>query len=155
MFLLLDIDGVMVPAAPWKRPEFLNDGFLVFSTKATQALQQILATINCTIILTTSHKHNHTIAEWYAIFQNRGIAGVQIERLPPNDHHLNRKEEIERWLSANPTEENFVILDDDKSLNGLPQDLKKHLVITSPLIGLTPDLANEAIRILEGEALIN
>lgn len=28
MLILLDIDGVMVPANSWKRPEFLADGFL-------------------------------------------------------------------------------------------------------------------------------
>jgi len=33
MFLLLDIDGVMVPANSWRRPEILADGFVEFNPK--------------------------------------------------------------------------------------------------------------------------
>ena len=38
MLLFLDIDGVMVPAKGWKSAELLEDGFPVFSTKATEIL---------------------------------------------------------------------------------------------------------------------
>lgn len=138
MLLFLDIDGVMVPAKGWKSPELLNDGFPEFSSKATIALNQLISEDD-TIMLTTSHKTNFSIEEWKNIFSNRGIHTNKIERLPANIDNLNRKDEIVNWFKVNNTEENFIIIDDDTSLNDLPDNLKAHLVQPSPLIGLTEE----------------
>ena len=43
------------------------------------------------------------------------------------------------WLSNNNVVENFVIIDDDKSLNELPVSLKENLIQTSSHIGLTEE----------------
>ena len=138
MLLFLDIDGVMVPAKGWKSPELLNDGFPEFSSKETIALQQLISDDD-TIMLTTSHKTNFSIEEWKSIFRNRGIHTNKIERLPENIDNLNRKDEIVNWFKVNNTKENFIIIDDDTSLNDLPDYLKAHLVQPSPLIGLTEE----------------
>ncbi len=138
MLIFLDIDGVMVPAKGWKSPELLNDGFPEFSSKATIALNQLISEDD-TIMLTTSHKTNFSIEEWKNIFSNRGIHTNKIERLPANIDNLNRKDEIVNWFKVNNTEENFIIIDDDTSLNDLPDYLKAHLVQPSPLIGLTEE----------------
>jgi len=37
-------------------------------------------------------------------------------------------------------------------LNSLPENLKGNLVLTSPSVGLTDDLANEAISILQNRS---
>lgn len=138
MLIFLDIDGVMVPAKGWKSPELLNDGFPLFSSKATIALNQLISD-NDTIMLTTSHKANFSIEEWKSIFSNRGIQTNKIERLPANIDNLNRKDEIVNWFKANHVDEKFIIIDDDASLNELPDYLKAHLVMPSPLIGLTEE----------------
>ena len=152
MLILLDIDGVMVPANSWKRPEFLNDGFAAFSMKSINALQKIIFETNANIILTTSHKFRYDISQWLNIFKSRGIDIGKIDRLADNYSNLNRKEEIMDWLDHN-TNEHYVILDDDKSLNALPSDVKEHLVLTSPLVGLTNELADNAISILTSSSL--
>ncbi|CAN5377711.1 hypothetical protein BH09BAC3_BH09BAC3_13390 [soil metagenome] len=46
-------------------------------------------------------------------------------------------------------DESFVIIDDDTSLYGLPPELKEHLIVTSPMIGLTPDQVDG----IQGKAL--
>ena len=143
MKLLLDIDGVMVPISPWKRPDFLSDNFPMFSSKATKALQRILDETKATIVLTTSHKSTYSIADWIAIFQRRGIELNSLERLPENTAFLNRREEILNWLNEQDALETFIILDDDKSLNDLPSNLKENLLQTSSMIGLTDVLAEE------------
>lgn len=153
MLILLDIDGVMIPANSWKKPEFLNDGFPVFSSRATHALKRILSETNADILLTTSHKSKYSISEWFKIFEERGIHVNTIGRLPENKSCLNRKEEILNWFNSKFDRENFVILDDDKSLNGLPLSLKENLVLTSSLVGLTDELAMEAILILRKQEL--
>ncbi|MCX2480668.1 HAD domain-containing protein [Pedobacter sp. MC2016-15] len=155
MNVLLDIDGVMVPVQSWKKPEFLRDGFPVFSPKSIQALQKIIDHTHASIILTTSHKASYSIAEWKDIFIRRGIVIADIDRLPKNEQNLSRKDEILSWYtSTDHSDENLVIIDDDKSLNALPQELKKNLVMTSSMIGLTDELAEEAISILEAGVLI-
>jgi hypothetical protein len=149
MLILLDIDGVMVPANIWKKPEFLADGFPEFSFRSAAALQKIISETHADILLTTSHKSRYNIHQWHDIFKLRGIHVGKIDQMSSNDVNLNRKEEILQWhrLNSNPTE-NFVIIDDDKLLSGLPADIKTNLVLTSPSVGLTDELANEAISIL-------
>jgi len=143
MLLFLDIDGVMVPAKNWKSPEVLNDGFPAFTSKATHALQRLIAD-GSTIVLTTSHKANFSIEQWKDIFSKRGIAITDLKALPANAGNLSRKDEIVKWFSVNSNEMDFVIIDDDTSLRDLPAKLKERLVLTSPLIGLT-DRDREAV----------
>ncbi len=90
MLFFLDIDGVMVPAKGWESPEFLNDGFPAFSSKATRALQSLISE-EVTIVLTTSHKSKFSNEEWKNIFRNRGINIENIKSLPENFNNLSRK----------------------------------------------------------------
>lgn len=150
MYIFLDIDGVMVSGATWKQPEILEDGFPNFTTQSKHSLNKVLSLTNVTLILTTSHKHRYTIKQWHEIFGKRGIKITKgIERLPENSQHLNRKEEILKWLKNNPLpENNFIIIDDDKSLNALPKNIKDRLILTSSTIGLTDYLTTEIIELL-------
>jgi hypothetical protein len=145
MLIYLDIDGVMVPANSWRRPEMLEDGFPEFSSKAVLSLNRIISNSNANIVLTTSHKHKYTIKEWKTIFKRRNINVDKISRLPKNSNHLDRKEELLKWFDNKHLLGKFLIIDDDKSLNGLPDFLKNKLIQTSGSVGLTDYLANEAI----------
>jgi len=148
MLILLDIDGVMVPATSWKRPEFENDGFPRFSRRAVLSLQKIISETGADILLTTSHKSSYSIPQWKNIFSIRGFENLNIKRLNKNINNLNRREEIMKWV--NKTSENsFVIIDDDKSLNNLPYNLKSKLVQPSATVGLNDELADSAIKILK------
>lgn len=138
MLIFLDIDGVMVPAKGWKIPELLEDGFPCFSVAATQVLQKIMSE-QTTLVLTSSHKSNYTLEEWKNIFSRRCIVVQRLKSLDKNVNHLNRKDEVLNWFATQPVDQNFVILDDDKSLNALPSHLKDHLVLTSSLIGLSEE----------------
>jgi hypothetical protein len=150
MLILLDIDGVMVPANSWRKPEFLDDGFPMFNTKSVKALQRILSETNASILLTTSHKTKYKVAEWRDLLKLRGINAKRIHRLNTNSLFTSRKDEILEWYTKKhiPNEE-FVIIDDDKMLNTLPIDIKNNLILTSSSVGLTDDLADEAISILQ------
>ena len=147
MLIFLDIDGVMVPAKSWKKPELLNDGFAAFDTKAVAVLQNLISA-NTTIVLTTSHKSRYTLEQWGEIFQMRGLANVTFKSLEDNIDHLSRKDEVLNWFNLNPVNEPFVIIDDDKSLNDLPSFLKDKLILTSPLIGLHDNHLKEIHAIL-------
>ena len=150
MLILLDIDGVMVPANSWKKPEFDDDGFPMFSVKSVRALQKIISETKASVLLTTSHKEKYSLHKWRDIFRSRGISISGITRLTKNDLSLNRKDEILNWYqSKHKPNEHFVIIDDDKLLNGLPNGIKENLVLTSSSVGLTDELADNAISILK------
>lgn len=152
MLILLDIDGVMVPANSWKKPEFLADGFPVFNSKSVKALQKIISETDASLLLTTSHKSKYSISQWRNIFKSRGINAKHIYRLSSNSLMSSRKDEILDWYTARLTpDEQFVIIDDDKLLNNLPGNIKRNLVLTSPSVGLTEELAENAISILKRE----
>jgi sugar-specific transcriptional regulator TrmB len=147
MKIFLDIDGVMVPTKSWQRAELLDDGFLAFSSKAINVLKDIISE-DTTIVLTTSHKSRYTIEEWKKIFHKRGIHINKLQSLDENVNHLSRKDEILRWFEINDSNEDFIIIDDDKSLNCIPSFFKKRLVSTSTMIGLTDNHLDEIETIL-------
>jgi hypothetical protein len=126
----------MVPAKSWESPKLLDDGFFEFSSAAVFVLQRII-TEDTTIMLTTSHKSRYTLEEWRTIFYRRGIKVNQIRSLDASDFSVNRREEILNWFHFNTTQEEFIIIDDDKSLNALPSFLKDKLILTSSIVGLT------------------
>ncbi|MDB5156103.1 MAG: hypothetical protein JWR50_810 [Mucilaginibacter sp.] len=150
MLILLDIDGVLVSANSWKKPEFMEDGFPMFNARSVKALQRILSETNASVLLTTSHKSKYKVAQWKDLLKSRGISAKKIHRLTSNSLQTSRKDEILQWYNHKriPNEE-FVIIDDDKMLNDLPENIKQNLVLTTPSVGLTDDLADEAISILQ------
>lgn len=154
MLILLDIDGVMVPTTSWKPTEILSDGFANFSIKAVNTLQTIINSTGANILLTTSHKSKYSKSEWEKIFKARGII-ANIDSLEPNNDNLNRKEEILRWFTKTTILESFVILDDDKSLNGLPELIKNKTIVTSGTVGLIREQAEVAIDILRKKESIS
>ncbi len=141
MKIFLDIDGVMVPAKGWLKQDILEDGFPPFSKKAVQALQMLL-TPQAEVILTTSHRFNFTADQWIQIFSNRNIQLSQIDILPACSNAKSRKDEIMNWFEHDYKGESYLIIDDDSSVDDLPNQLKKRLIKPSPHIGLTEELIN-------------
>ena len=137
MLIFLDIDGVMAPAKSWQRPAILEDGFVDFSSKAVSVLQDVLAqNADTTIILTTSHKSRFSLSQWKLIFERRGLRVNKIQSLNDNTDFQSRKIEILNWFASNDIDEDFIIIDDDKSLNDLPTFYKDRLILTSSIVGL-------------------
>lgn len=142
MKILLDIDGVLVLSTSWKPVELLTDGFSKFNEKSVKALQRIIKETKSDIILTSSHKIRYNNEQWKDIFSIRGIdANISVL-----EERLTRYDEILNWVNKNP-DEKFIIIDDDKSLNDLPTKIKERLVLTSSLIGLNEEDANNVIKL--------
>jgi hydroxymethylpyrimidine pyrophosphatase-like HAD family hydrolase len=139
MLIFLDIDGVMIPAKSWKVPENLDDGFPMFSEKAIEALRQLISR-DTKVILSTSHRNRFTIDIWKKIFERRGLIIENLSRLEPNENLAkHRRDEILGWFNNHNVRDNFVIIDDDKTLNSLPEYLKRNLILTSSTVGLTAE----------------
>jgi hypothetical protein len=154
VLIFLDIDGVMLSAASWKPVENLEDGFSAFSKRAVDCLNQLIQNTNASIVLTTSHKSRFTREQWNQIFLSRNMSVTIFDKLEDNSESLNRKDEILNYLKAHQLIENYVIIDDDKSLNDLPHAIKQKLVLTSSIIGLTQENIETALGILNQNSLV-
>jgi len=148
MIIFLDIDGVLVPVKSWESPKLLDDGFPEFSLDAIRVLRPIIFN-HTKVMLTTSHKSRYTLIEWKKIFSKRGLKIKHIEKLNNNTKIQSRADEIIDWFKVNTVDDDeFMIIDDDKSLNALPENLKKHLILTSPMIGLNDRHSEEISNLL-------
>jgi hypothetical protein len=150
MKVLLDFDGVMVTTPVWRPVEQLNDGFMRFNDTCAQNLAEILEKTQADIVLTTTHRIHYDDETWCALLRNRGITTNQVTKIngAAKFNELgNRCEEVLEWIANHP-KENFVIIDDDKSLRELPDKLKAKWVETDFHSGLTTELKKQALDIL-------
>lgn len=152
MKLFLDIDGVLVHANPMKKVEFDDDGFYKFNSEAVSVLNK-LSIDNVEIILSSSHRHRFTLSKWKTIFKKRGVHFDKFSIIKSDiTYKDSRRIEIENWIRLKrykPSE--VLIIDDDKSLNGLEIDFKNRLILTNPYFGLKDDF--EIKRVLSRKAV--
>jgi len=141
-YILLDIDGVMVPEYEWKLTEELEDGFYEFCSKAVNSLENIIKNIEAHILLITSHKNKFTSKEWLDIFKKRGINTEKLSILYPD---LGKLQSILKFSKENI---NYVVIDDSNLLNQLPSNIKERWIKPQKHIGLTLEEAQLAIEIL-------
>lgn len=142
MIFFLDIDGVMVHANPNRPVEPATDGFYVFSRAAVETFNTIFIAKEDQVILSTSHRFRYSVVEWKRIFLDRDIRIDSLQLLDNAEqhliHHYTRKDEVLGHIGRQCMRaEEIIIIDDDKSLNDLPRELKSRLVLTSSYIGLT------------------
>lgn len=150
MKILLDFDGVMVTTPTWQTVEQLEDGFMAFDEHCIDNLAKVLSMTSADIVLTTTHRIHYNEKQWRQILYHRGIITNNVSKV--NDAStfadlLIRCREVLEWVAANPNE-NFVIIDDDKSLRDLPDDIKNIWVETEFHQGLTAVASEHAIDIL-------
>ena len=110
------------------------------------ALQKIINQTNAIIVLTTSHKFRYTLDQWKSIFLLRGLEIETIERLEDDRYFLTRKDELLNWLDRFKTFPEVIIIDDDTSLNNLPDSIKDKLIQPYTSIGLTNDLVQNRMQ---------
>lgn len=156
MKILLDIDGVMVITPTWKQPEFLADGFMAFDKYCAENLAIFIELIKAKnqpveIVMTSTHRIHYSENEWKTLLNNRGI-------FPDNVSIINkaksfaeigmRVEEVLDWINQNLYQD-FIILDDDKSLRELPTNLKSHWVECQFLTGFNEECLRKATAIFQ------
>lgn len=153
MVILLDLDGVLITTPSWRTLEIEPDGFFKFNTYATRNLAAILAETNASLVLTTSHRINYSLTEWATFLKTRGLLPSAITKV--NERTTlspvgSRAGEIAAWVTTQGATANYVVLDDDLSLHGLPPAIKSRCVLTKPLLGLDTDATERVLHILRG-----
>lgn len=143
--LILDLDGVLIITPPWKADRIHLDGYSDFNEVCVNTLNQLLSQTNFEIWLSSSRRAVKTLTEFNQIFSNRGIDREIVGFLPEYIDCNNRKEEIVRFIQEFKISE-FLIIDDDKSLGGIADNLKPYLVMTELTKGLDKEKFEEAIE---------
>lgn len=139
--LILDLDGVLITTPPWKKDEIDLDGYSKFNQSCVDNLNELLSLADFDIWLSSARREVKSIEEFNTIFRNRNIKGVIGGFLPK---YKNRKEEIFKFIDDyKPIR--YLILDDDKSLNGLDSIIKNRLVLTDLMYGFDKEKLELAI----------
>jgi len=151
MTILLDIDGVLETTPTWRQVEIHSDGFMKLNEKALENLSILHRRTKASIVLTTTHRINYDESKWKEIFKNRGLNFETISKL--NDKAeisqlLDRGTEIKEWVDSNGEKQNYVIIDDDLSINALPEYIKERWVATRPSVGFDKEALEKALLIL-------
>lgn len=142
--IFLDIDGVLNNET-WFQAE-RPDGRFGLDPDNVDALSEIVRRTGARIVLSSSQRRLKGVEER---LRRAGVAPIFGKT--PHRPELGRGAEIALWLKANEHFDGYVILDDD--VDDLAEH-SEHIVHTSPETGLTPELAEEAIRLLESQAEI-
>lgn len=150
MVILLDIDGVLVTEPAWKKVETGLDGFMLFNKRSAENLAFILAATNAAVVLTTTHRISFSVERWLEIFSLRGIEINNISKLNTKQslaEMQDRGTEIKDWVDNNGYE-NYVIIDDDPSINNLPNAIKQRWISIKPYVGIDEEAKQKALDIL-------
>ena len=141
----MDLDGVLITTPTWKPNEIHSDGYSEFNESCVKNLNQLLTSTEFEIWLSSSRRTLKSLEEFNLIFKNRGIKKPITGFLPEYSDCKNRKEEVIKFLTEFEVSD-FLIIDDDKSLNGLDIEIKKNLISTQLTTGFNIEKLEEAIK---------
>ncbi|NIK93668.1 hypothetical protein GZ212_16045 [Mangrovimonas sp. CR14] len=144
MHLILDLDGVLITNPSWKADQIHSDGYSEFNQSCVENLNRLLTFQEFDIWLSSTRRTMKTLTEFNLIFKNRGIDCKISGFLPEYADCKNRKEEIIKFISQRNTSD-FLIIDDDKSLNGLENEIKNRLILTELTKGFNSEKLKEAM----------
>ena len=158
-YLFLDIDGVLNTGC---YSDYLvekglcetdADGYL-FDPEAVQNLEYIIEATDAKIIITSTWRLD---GDMQALWHNRNLAGEVVGVTPTVQKEKaigkikiwygHRGMEIEEWLRSNATVPyKYAILDDEDDYLEAQSD---HLVLTDPMTGITKEIADKVINLLD------
>ena len=158
-YLFLDIDGVLNTG---RYSDYLienglcetnADGYL-FDPEAVQNLEHIIDATDAKIIITSTWRFD---SDMQVLWRNRDLAGDVIGVTPTIQKEKaigkikiwygHRGMEVDKWLQDNAAAPyKYAILDDEDDY--LPSQFD-HLVLTDQMTGITKDVADKVISLLE------
>ena len=137
--ILLDIDGVLINSCHWKKDEIHEDGYSDFNSECVKNFNAIVEKTGYDIVLISSRRISVDIEIMNKYFKNRGV-NSEIKHYMPDynvegKRWLTRREELEMFLEEYKPN-NYLIIDDDKSLLDAGEEIKSRWIQTDSMIGL-------------------
>ncbi|WP_462222278.1 HAD domain-containing protein [Ferruginibacter sp.] len=146
--ILLDLDGVLIITPSWKQDLIHIDGYSDFNEKLLENFNTLIKNVTAEIWLTSSRRNNKTLSEFNEIFKNRKVVKKLEGFIPQGTGGKERLAEINAFLDHEPVK-NFLIIDDDNSLQNLEARRKQYWVKTSSLIGFDSERLIDAFSKLK------
>jgi hypothetical protein len=143
--LILDLDGVLITTPPWKADEMDSDGYSKFNQSCIDNLNQLLTVTDFEIWLSSTRRTVKKLTDFNLIFAYRKITKPITGFLPEYQNCRNRKDEILEFINETVISD-YLIIDDDKSLNGLEDSFKENLILTELIKGFDQDKLESAIN---------
>lgn len=140
--IILDLDGVLITTPSWRSDEFEIDGYSKFNSMAIDNFNMLTDGLNfdCELWLISDRRRGKNLEQFNEIFKNRNI-NKSINGLVPVYGYISRREELKNFFSENKID-NYVLIDDDNSLEGLKD--KSSWIKTKSLIGFGIEELKEA-----------
>lgn len=148
--IILDLDGVLITTPSWKADELDSDGYSKFNESCVENFNTLLERIDAKIWLSSTRRTKKTLSEFNLIFKHRKIIKQIDGFIPEFDDCVSRKEEILKFIDIQQPK-NYLIIDDDKSLNDLHLEMKQRLVLTELLKGFGKEELKKAITLIENK----
>ena len=140
--IFLDIDGVLNNSRTNSRSP---DGYIGISDNLTKRLKKIIEATNAKVVLTSDWKDYSSVRD--KAYMRKKL--VRFNALPIGqikDEWQRRGAGINVYLKDHKCE-SFVILDDNE-FDFQEENLLQYTILTNPIVGLTDDDVNNAIKIL-------
>lgn len=138
--LILDLDGVLITTPPWRRDELDVDKYSKFNEEAIANFNMLTENLDFELWLISDRRRGKTLEQFNEIFKNRNIK-KKIDGMVPIYGYITRYQELQNFIFENKIE-NFMIIDDDNSLDNLED--KKIWVKTKSLMGFGEEELNES-----------
>ncbi len=160
--IFLDIDGVLRTADAISNGTFdffgPPENNYGFDKAAVRNLNLLLDETDARIVISSSLRLNNSIQQLSTILKVGGVVEPPIIGVTPvvmnnKSLHGRRGKEILKWLSENPSVENYLVIDDCDypDLDGIPRD---HIVKTTYQYGFGTDEAyQKALEVLQYSAV--
>ncbi|GAB5416196.1 MAG: hypothetical protein Crog4KO_12200 [Crocinitomicaceae bacterium] len=146
--IILDLDGVLITTPPWKPDQMDSDGYSLFNKSCVENLNKLLDHVDAELWLSSTRRTVKTLSEFNQIFKHRGINGSIKGFLPEYENCFSRKEEVLKFIEEHKCK-NYLIIDDDKSLDDLDDSIKQRLIRTELLNGFRDVELQRALNIIE------
>lgn len=156
--IFLDVDGVLNSEKFYRKrgaPDYRFEDepeypLCEFDPEAVELLNKIIEETGAKIVVSSTWRIGRTVGELIRLFREVGIEGYVIDRTGvlrdrKEYEKVVRGTEIKTWLDQFPEVESYIIIDDDNDM--LPEQ-QKNFIKTSFWVGLTPELVEKSIKIL-------
>lgn len=154
--IFLDFDGVMDTPTYCSflerqgLPECDSKGLPNFDPACSRNLKRIVDNTKADIVVTSDWKYIDSYADLLEMWNERNMPGFMTDVTPNVSKH--RGNEIDQWLRECKTACNYVIIDDLDEDNFHEYQFDK-VVRVNPLYGLTREVAEKAIKILNDKSI--
>ena len=133
--IILDLDGVLITTVPWEADKMHEDGYSDFNPICVTNLNRIIKDTGYDIVLSSARRKEVERIVMNGYFRNRGVSKLIKDYVPIYKEASNRREEIEMFLEEHQPE-NYLIIDDDKSLSGASEEIKSNWIQTYLMTGI-------------------